>query len=133
MSTKLTYTKAIKNGKLRATEMQVGESVTGTLLGFKEGKFGSNLVLEVNGREVEIMPAGNLKFVEKDVAAGKRTVGAFTTITRLENKDIKGYSTSQFAITQASEAATAAPAAGNNTANIKARLAEIQAKRTPAN
>jgi hypothetical protein len=132
MSTRLTYTKAIKNGKLKATEMAIGESVTGTLLGFKPGKYGSVVVLDVQGREVDLFPAGNLKFLERDVAEGKKAVEAFTTITRVEDKQIKGYNCTQFVITQGDAstavAATAAPAAPK--ADLKARLDAIKNNRT---
>jgi hypothetical protein len=100
----ITYTKAIKNGKLKATEMEVGASVTGTIKGFKDGKFGQSILLDVNGRETEVYPAGNLKYA---VADGKLQTGLFTTITREENGTTKnGYSVSRFNISQGQQQAT---------------------------
>jgi len=125
-STKLTYTKAIKGGKLKATDMQVGESVTGTLKGFSEGKYGSNIVLEVQGREVTVFPAGNLKFIEKDVADGKRNIGSFLVITRTDNVTTKnGFTSSQFTISAQDSASKAAPAASTG-ASVKEKIQAIR-------
>jgi predicted fused transcriptional regulator/phosphomethylpyrimidine kinase len=135
---KMTFTKAIRGGKLRATEMEVGASVTGVLLGFKQSQYGDNILMNVNGKEVEIYAAGNLKFLPKDVAAGKRMLNTFTVVTRQPNKDIKGRSTSQFSIVQDDSAETSAAsvvavAAETQTTSLKARLKEIQTKTANSN
>jgi predicted fused transcriptional regulator/phosphomethylpyrimidine kinase len=134
----MTFTKAIRGGKLRATEMEVGASVTGVLLGFKQSQYGDNILMNVNGKEVEIYAAGNLKFLPKDVAAGKRMLNTFTVVTRQPNKDIKGRSTSQFSIVQDDSAETSAAsvvavAAETQTTSLKARLKEIQTKTANSN
>jgi hypothetical protein len=139
----LIYTKAIKNGKLKATEMQVGESVTGTLKDVveKSGKtkdgreFTSySIILEQNGKDIELYSAGNLKYMKNDVEAGKRQLGAFTVITRVDNITTKsGYPSSKFQITQGTNqapvAAQAPAAATTTTVSVKEKLAEIQARR----
>lgn len=134
---RLTYTKAIRGGRLKATEMLEGESVVGTLKDFKPGKYGNIIVLEVNGKDVEIFPAGNMKFLERDVADGKKSFDLVTTFTRVANKQIKGYNVSQFEISQAQgAAATAAPTTTTETAavpSIQDKLAAIRANRAPAN
>lgn len=128
MTTKLTYTKAIKNGKLKATDMGVGESVTGVLLGFKTNQYGTaNPIIEVQGREVEIFAAGNLKFLEGDVAKGQKQIGEFTVITRQESVDIKGRTTSRFSVTQGQTGATAPQTAAATNSSVKDKLQAIRA------
>ena len=102
MNEKLTFTKAIKMNRLRATEMQVGESVRGVLKGFKPNNYGkSNLIIEVMGKEVEVFAAGNLNFLEADTQKGKFNLGAMTVITRVDDIQTKnGFTSSHFLITQ---------------------------------
>lgn len=140
MST-LTYTKAIRNGKLKATEMNVGESVAGTLIDFKENQYGTNnVLLLVNGREVEIMVAGNLKFLAQDVADGKKNLDTFTIITRVEDKEYKGRKITQYRVGQKKETTATTATASTTTAtttaaapvakpSVKQQLDEIRAKR----
>ena len=102
MTDSLTFTKAIKKNRLRATEMQVGESVRGVLKGFKPNNYGkSNLIVEVMGKEVEVFAAGNLNFLEADTQKGKYKLGEMTTITRIPDITTKmGFTSSQFQILQ---------------------------------
>jgi hypothetical protein len=135
---KLTYTKAIRAGRLKATEMQIGESVTGTLVGFKEvsGKAkdgrtfnATNIILNVNGKDVEVFPAGNLKFLKESVEKGKNAIGEYTVVTRTDDIQTKnGYTASQFAVTQNAVTATNASTAATTKPSVKAQLEEIRAK-----
>lgn len=130
MNQKLTYTKAIRGGRLKATEMQLGESVTGTLKGFKENSYGGvNPILDVNGQDVEIFAAGNLKFLEQNVAEGKVALGEYTIITRNADKQAKnGFKVTNFAVIQERNApvvnTTAAPVT-----SVQDKLAAIRANR----
>ncbi len=129
----LKYTKAIKNGKVKATEIQVGESITGTLLGVRENKFGTqNPLIEVNGTEVEIYAAGNLKFLAEKIDRGQLTVGAFTTITRGEDGTTKkGYSVTQFDVVQdQTNQATSTSNVPTSSVSVKDKLQAIRANRT---
>lgn len=124
----------IKNGKLKATDIEVGETLSGVLVGFKENQYGKqNILLTVDNQTVELMVAGNLRFIADDVNKGKFSLYKPVSITRVEDKDINGYATSQFRTTQEGQAAaapkavTTAPAAG--TSSVQAKLAAIQAKR----
>lgn len=131
MSNKVTYTKAIKNGKLKATEVGVGETFSGTLTGFKEGKYGATMLLNIAGREVEVFPSGNLKFVEKDVAEGKRNIGDHLTVTRLENgMTAKGFAVSKFDIvtTEAQQTNPTNNVVNSNTTSLKDRINAVRGK-----
>lgn len=130
----------IKNGKLKATEIEQGDSITGVLVGFKENQYGKhNILMTVDNQTVEIMVAGNLRFVKDDLDKGKLKLYQPTTITRVEDKDINGYSTSQFKTTQEGQTlkthavisqSPAVPTGELGNAAVKAKLAAIQAKRT---
>jgi hypothetical protein len=128
------YTKAIRNGKLKATEIQVGESVSGTLVDFKENNYGNmNILLDVNGSNVEILVAGNLKFLAEDVTKGKKELGAFTTITRVDDVKTKsGYTSSKFLVEQGEASATTTTETTSTAAkpSVKDQLAAIRAQRT---
>lgn len=136
MSTTIDMT-LVKNGKLKATEIEVGESISGVLVGFKENQYGKqNIMLSLEGGQtVEVMVAGNLRFVADDVNKNKLALYKTVTITRVEDKDINGYATSQFRTTQEGQgsAAKAAPAAAPVNPDVKAKLAAIQAKRGTGN
>ena len=122
MSTKLTYTKAIKNGRLSTAKMGVGESVTGTLLGTEQGKYGPVIILNVNGREVKVNPSGNLKLKAN---SNELNAGSFYTITRKEDATTKsGYPVTQFDIQEGqSTSTTTAPA------SIKEKLQAIRSNK----
>lgn len=126
-------TTAIKNGKLKATDIEVGDSVTGVLTDFVENKYGKlNIVLDVNGKPVEVFVAGNLRFLADDVANGKKALGLTTTITRVDDKEINGYKTSQFQITQGAASAAASTAAAP-ASSLKDRIAQMKNKASGAN
>lgn len=127
----------VKNGKLKATDIGEGETLTGVLVGFKENQYGKqNALITVDNQTVELMIAGNLRFLADDVNKGKFSLYKSITITRVEDKDINGYATSQFKVIQEGAASTAPrAAAAPSTVNpdVKAKLAAIQAKRGTAN
>lgn len=120
---KLVYTKAITNGRLSTAKMGVGESVTGTVKGYEDGKYGKILVLDVNGREIRVSPSGNLKFKVTD---GALEVGTFYTITRKEDDRTKnGYAVTQFDI----QGSTQVTNNSNSNPSVKEKLEAIRANR----
>jgi hypothetical protein len=135
MSTTIDMT-LIKNGKLKATDIGEGETLTGVLVGFKENQYGKqNALITVDNQTVELMIAGNLRFLADDVNKGKFSLYKSITITRVEDKDINGYATSQFKLTQEGAPQKAAVSGVSSTTgstvnpDVKAKLAAIQAKR----
>lgn len=86
-TTTITYTKAIRKGALRLTEMEVGSTVSGTIEGVEEGKFGAVLVLNVpTAGRVKVFTAGNIKkFFADDQSKGVYNIGNTISITRKED------------------------------------------------
>jgi hypothetical protein len=78
-------------------ELEVGESITGYVLGFREGKHGQNLLMQIDGEPVTVFSAGNIRYAIRD---GKIAVGALTRITRKEDEKVKGMNSSKFSIEQ---------------------------------
>lgn len=105
-ATNVTYTKAIKNGVLKTSQMEVGSTVSGVLTDLEEGQYGKSLKLDINGREVLVYPSGNLK---KDANDGRLRVGTKLTITRQSDVVVGGnFTATNFAIStgDSSEART---------------------------
>lgn len=110
-----------------ASKMTIGETLTGSIVDVKEGKYGAIFVLENGaGEQVTLFPSGNLKFLADDLEKGKKQLNTSYTITRVANKNIKGYEVSQFTV---NASATTEAAKANNT--VADKLAAIRAKRTP--
>lgn len=132
--------------RLTATKIAVGASVSGTLEDIrvenattKDGRAYEKtvIVLNDNGEVIELSAAGNLKFLAKDVADGKRNLGEVTTITRREDKILKnGFKTSNFLVTQGAAAAITAAAevaiVAKGTNDVAAKLAALRAQRAKA-
>lgn len=81
-------TNAIENGKLRLTQMAVGESIEGTILETTQGVHSPLITLKLaNGEEVVVFTAGNVKkFFNEDAAKGKYDAGRRISITRKEDR-----------------------------------------------
>lgn len=83
---KLTFTKAISGGVLKTSQMEVGSSVRGTLKELTQGKYGTNLILVVTGRDVTVYTSGNLRNLNNNKAL---VPGSEVTITRKEDYKTK--------------------------------------------
>lgn len=112
------------NNVFKTTSLDIGDSVTMTITDVKEGKYGAVYIGTIDGDSAEIRPSGNLKFLADDLAQGKKELGKAYTVTRIADKSIKGYSVTQFSVTEA--ASTATPTVNNTVAD---KLAAIRAKR----
>lgn len=87
------------------TQMHVGQSVTGYLIGFRPNKFNeqkSDVVLQSEtGQEILITAAGNLGYMEKDAGNGQYSLKTLTRITRQPDRQTKsGRTRSHFLIEQ---------------------------------
>lgn len=128
----LTFTKQIKNGVLRASQMEIGSSVQGKLKALQEGKYGTNLVLDVNGKDVLVYTSGNIKSLNNNE---NFVTGAVVTITRKADYQTKNGRMSTSFDASVKERASAAPAikAADTTeevsevAEARARIAEKKA------
>lgn len=125
----VTYTKAIRKGALRLTEMEVGTSVSGTIESIEEGKHGPVLVLNVPGAgSTKIYMAGNIKrFFADDQLKGVYNLGNTLLITRKEDATLaNGMKVTQFLKnSKPANTVTTTPAAPVNNDSKKA---ELQAK-----
>lgn len=102
--------KAANSNFRKATEIEVGETVSGYLVGLPANRFNENekdIVLrdKTSGEEVRIATAGQLK---RDVNDGYLILGQFTSITRLKDrkeksKDGKAYTLTDFDTKQDSD------------------------------
>jgi hypothetical protein len=102
--------KASNSNFRKATEIEVGETVSGYLVGLPANRFNENekdIVLrnKESGEETRIATAGQLK---RDVNDGYLILGQFTSITRLKDrkeksKDGKAYTLTDFDTQQDSE------------------------------
>lgn len=120
-----------KNSIYKTTSIAVGDSITLVVTDVKAGKdFGRGpttlYVGTVNGTASTVSPSGNLKFLADDFAQGKKELNKAYTVTRLADKNIKGYNVSQFSVTEASANATAPT---SSTPSVADKLAAIRAKR----
>lgn len=103
-SQQLKFTDKIKDGRLRMTEMEIGTSVSGTLIDVDPNgnKYGPTVILELpNKSRVVLDPSGNVKrFFCDDVIKGERPKGTRVTFTRKEDKTFGQYPTTQFYVQQ---------------------------------
>lgn len=84
----------------KLTDLEVGESVTGYLIGIDEStkiEGALNIRLRVNGKTVSYSVAGNVKYMIRD---GELALGQNTRITRLEDTKVKGKKSSKFDVEQ---------------------------------
>jgi hypothetical protein len=77
------------DSKQKATEMELGQSITGYLIEIneREGDNGTmhSLIFNVGGKSLLFYPAGNIKYMIQD---GKLKTGVLTRVTRTENKTV---------------------------------------------
>lgn len=98
--------KSIGQGGLtfkKLTDLAVGESVTGYLLGIDTStkiEGAQNLRLKVDGATISYSVAGNIKYMIRD---GELALGQNTRITRLEDHKVKGKKASKFSVEQDAE------------------------------
>lgn len=72
---------------IKTSEMEVGTSFEGYVVGFQEGQYGTNMRMQVNGEEKMVFTSGSLKWAIKD---NKIKLGQLTRITRLPDEKKKG-------------------------------------------
>lgn len=100
----------------KVTELKTGESLVGYVIGFEQNamyKDKTNLIMQdENGERLVLSPAGNLQYMIKD---GKIKAGLLTRITRVEDKKVKGKTSTQVTVEQDSEQTIAVAAAPANT------------------
>lgn len=131
--TEIVYTRAIRKGVLRLTEMEVGSSVSGTIEGLEEGKYGTTLILNVPAvGSVKVYTAGNIKrFFADDQSKGVYNIGNNLLITRKEDATLaNGMKVTQFMKNSKAAGATRATSqsASNNATTTDSKKAELQAK-----
>ena len=125
----ITYTKAIRKGALRLTEMEVGSSVSGTIESIEEGKYGAVLVLNVPAvGSTKIFTAGNIKrFFADDQSKGVYNIGNTILITRKEDATLaNGMKVTQFL--KNSKPANSVTTTSAAPVNNDSKKAELQAK-----
>lgn len=72
---------------VKTSEMEVGSSVEGYVVGFQEGQYGTNIRMQVDGQVKLVFSSGSLKWAIKD---NKIKLGLLTRITRLQDEKKKG-------------------------------------------
>lgn len=80
-------------------DIEVGESLLGYVLGFRQGKHGTNIIMrnKETGEDYTLYSSGNIKYAVRD---GRVKQGLLTRITRKPNEKIKGMDSSMFTIEQ---------------------------------
>lgn len=77
------------DNKQKATEMEIGQSITGYLVEIneREGENGTmhSLIFKQDNKTLLFYPAGNIKYMIKD---GKLKTGVLTRVTRIDNKTV---------------------------------------------
>jgi hypothetical protein len=83
----------------KATDLAVGESILGYVTQIVDSKLGGkNIILKgKDGATTLFFTAGNLRYMLQD---NKIAVGSYTRITRLESKQVKGKTSSQYKVEQ---------------------------------
>jgi hypothetical protein len=108
-----------------STSLEVGGIIEGYLLLIESYTDKDDLVktpmyfLRKDDTVLRVYPSGNIKYAIED---GKLTLGQFTQITRVEDKKVKGRTSSQFDIAQDDE----------NVVDLETALAPIYAKSAAA-
>lgn len=97
------------------SKLAIGASIQGKLLGMEANRnypTNKNLILAgADGKTTTVLTSGSLNYAIKD---GKFEVGRTYKITRLENKTIKGKSSTQFQIQRLKEDGSVAAPTENN-------------------
>lgn len=124
---------------VKTSEMEVGSTLEGYVVGFPEGQYGLNIRMQVGDETKTIFPSGSLKWVVKD---RKLKLGSMTRITRLQDEKIKGQkgmiTATKFKVEQdhddtvavdASEAQPSSSAAAAQQDNFKEKIASLKASK----
>jgi ribosomal protein S1 len=115
----------MNNAKLlKLTSLNVGDTITGTITGIEQGKYGAVIVMNIGGETTKVFPAGNLKrFFAEDEVKGIYNIGNSLTITRKEDATLKnGVQVSQFLKSSKSGQATTTATPASPVVDEKARL-----------
>lgn len=133
MTDTIKYTTAIREGKLRLSAMQEGESVSGTIEGVETGANGPELLLNVLGQgTVRVYIIGNLKrFFDEDAKKGRYKTGKKVLITRRKDFTFgnSGITSSTFTLVDLDKPTQTAPAAKTANTNT-ATAAPFKSKRS---
>lgn len=134
----LTYTKQIQNGRLYTSKMEMGSSFQGTVERILVGKYPNNpsLVVKIQGKEVIVNGSGNVVFLAREIATGKKAVGLNITVTRIADKVFNNRPTTNYEIIEGSNVDSATTSASLNTETeqtLTQKLEAIRAKRAPQN
>lgn len=83
----------------KLTALGIGESITGYLLGTRNGKLENSkvLVMKIDGKMEDVAAAGNVRYLIQD---NKLAIGANTRITRVEDSIVKGKKSTKFSVEQ---------------------------------
>lgn len=121
-----------KSPGVKPAELDVGGFIEGYVVGFREGSFGTNIEMEIEGEKKTVYSSGNLKWIVKD---NKLKVGLLTRITRLSDEVIKGpkgkLSVSKFKVEQdpdSSIAVAAQQAVTTSQEDFSSKIAAMKAK-----
>ena len=75
-----------KSSFTASSKIEIGGTVEGYVLGFKEGQYGPIIQMQIDGEAVDMGTSGNLKYMVKDK---KIKLGLLTRITRLADEKVK--------------------------------------------
>lgn len=121
---------------VKTSEMEVGSSIEGYVVGFQEGPYGTNLRMQVDGEVKLVFSSGSLKWAIKD---NKLKLGALTRITRLQDEKKKGakgtITATKFKVEQDTEDVVSVEAAvqqamtSSNASDFKDKIASLKASK----
>lgn len=114
---------------VKTSEMEVGSSVEGYVVGFQEGQYGTNIRMQVDGQVKLVFSSGSLKWAIKD---NKIKLGLLTRITRLQDEKKKGpkgtITTTKFKVEQDSDDSIAVDSFNTVVATTSTAADEMKAK-----
>lgn len=114
---------------VKTSEMEVGSSVEGYVVGFQEGQYGTNIRMQVDGQVKLVFSSGSLRWAVKD---NKIKLGLLTRITRLQDEKKKGprgiITTTKFKVEQDSEDSVAVDTVSSAVATTSTAADEMKAK-----
>lgn len=143
--TKTPITTAIKDGKLRTNDMDIGTGIGGEIVRIDRNAFGDPILFLQTDKKnknsvVEVKVTGNLKFVVGDMESGKRPKTGYFFARRVEDRiSNQGRPMTQFAtfqegvVPKSKQAPAAAPVQAstpvtNTTQAAATNLDEIRAR-----
>lgn len=114
---------------VKTSEMEVGSSVEGYVVGFQEGQYGTNIRMQVDGQVKLVFSSGSLKWAVKD---NKIKLGLLTRITRLQDEKKKGpkgtITTTKFKVEQDSDDSVAVDSFNTVVTTTSTAADEMKAK-----